>query len=77
MKIILSRKGFDTQYGGIPNLILPDGKLIYFPIGDKISKIKYSDIQPNIVGYNNLYEVIRDLNAKKIKENHFFLIKKL
>ena len=70
MKIILSRKGFDTQYGGIPNLILPNGKLLSFPIGDKKSVIKYTDINPNIENYTNLYDLIIDLNGKKTKENH-------
>lgn len=31
-KIILSRKGFDSQYGGRPSPILPDGTMISFPI---------------------------------------------
>lgn len=32
MKIILSRKGFDSGYGGIASPILPDGTMISFPI---------------------------------------------
>jgi hypothetical protein len=32
MKIILSRKGFDSQYGGHPSPILPDGRLLSIPI---------------------------------------------
>lgn len=32
MKVILSRKGFDSTYGGYPSLILPDGELISLPI---------------------------------------------
>lgn len=32
MKIILSRKGFDSAYGKVPNPILPDGRLIPLPI---------------------------------------------
>lgn len=32
MKIILSRKGFDSQFGGEGNPILPDGTLLSFPI---------------------------------------------
>jgi hypothetical protein len=32
MKVILSRKGFDSASGGIPSLILPDGTLISLPI---------------------------------------------
>jgi hypothetical protein len=32
MKIILSRKGFDASYGGVPSPILPDGVLCPLPI---------------------------------------------
>ena len=32
MKVILSRKGFDSSYGGYPSIILPSGKMISFPI---------------------------------------------
>lgn len=32
MKIIFSRKGFDSQYGGVPSPILPDGTLLPLPI---------------------------------------------
>lgn len=32
MKIILSRKGFDSQYGGYPSPVLPDGQLLSMPI---------------------------------------------
>jgi hypothetical protein len=32
MKIILSRKGFDDQYGKHPSIILPNGRMISFPI---------------------------------------------
>ena len=33
MKVIFSRKGFDSSYGGSPSIILPDGKtMISFPI---------------------------------------------
>ena len=28
MKVILSRKGFDSEYGGGPSPILPDGELL-------------------------------------------------
>jgi hypothetical protein len=31
-KIILSRKGYDDQYGGKPSVILPDGTMLSFPI---------------------------------------------
>jgi Nucleotide modification associated domain 3 len=32
MKISISRKGFDSQYGRIPSPILPDGRLVPLPI---------------------------------------------
>lgn len=32
MKLILSRKGFDSVYGGMPSPILPDGTLVPLPI---------------------------------------------
>lgn len=40
MKVILSRKGFDSEYGGHPSPILQDGRLVSLPIpsgGDSIS----------------------------------------
>ena len=35
MKIILSRKGFDSSSGGIPSPILPSGRLCSLPIPDR------------------------------------------
>jgi Nucleotide modification associated domain 3 len=32
MKLVLSRKGFDSGYGGMPSPILPDGRLLPLPI---------------------------------------------
>jgi len=32
MKIILSRKGFDSTYGGFPSPIFEDGRMISLPI---------------------------------------------
>jgi hypothetical protein len=45
MKIILSRKGFDSSYGRCPSPILPDGTLLSFPIpADGKTKFKLSDL---------------------------------
>ena len=44
MKIILSRKGFDSQYGGIPSPIMPDGTLLSFPIPEKDSGVSYKNL---------------------------------
>lgn len=44
MKLILSRKGFDSSAGGCPSPILPDGRLLTLPIPDRHSLIRYGDI---------------------------------
>lgn len=44
MKLILSRKGFDSSAGGVPSPIFPDGRMLSFPIPDKKSAIAYEDI---------------------------------
>ncbi|WP_267939832.1 hypothetical protein [Paraburkholderia flagellata] len=38
MKIIFSRKGFDSQYGGVPSPILPDGSLQTSPIPSRYGR---------------------------------------
>lgn len=35
MKLILSRKGFDTHNGGGPSPILPDGRMLSLPIPER------------------------------------------
>lgn len=52
MKIILSRKGFDSSNGGYPSPILPDGTMLSLPIPS--DEIPYSDIQYNGVAYSDL-----------------------
>ncbi len=50
MKVILSRKGFDSSFGGYPSIILPDGTYVSFSIpGDK-DELPYGDIHA-IDGY--------------------------
>ncbi|MEE0949997.1 hypothetical protein [Streptococcus equinus] len=44
MKIILSRKGFDSKAGGIPSPILPDGTLLSLPIPSKYDELQYKDV---------------------------------
>ncbi len=46
MKIILSRKGFDAQYGGKPSPIFPDGRALSLPIPTSArSPIDFADVQ--------------------------------
>ncbi len=65
MKIILSRKGFDSGYGGYPSPILPDGRLLSFPIPDLNSPIKYSDLY--LSQNKNFTELISELIGSEIK----------
>lgn len=46
MKIVLSRKGFDSKYGGCASPILPDGRLVSLPIPTRDrSSIRYGELQ--------------------------------
>lgn len=44
MKLILSRKGFDSGYGGMPSPILPDGRLVPLPIPISHDRYTLADI---------------------------------
>ncbi len=72
MKIILSRKGFDSTSGGCPSFIIGD-KLISLPIPDEHTNLEYNNVQ--ICGYN-LGEILKKskikpkLNGKEITTCH-------
>jgi hypothetical protein len=71
MKIILSRKGFDSASGGQPSPIMPDGTLLSLPIpsGDDDNVNTYSSLYWNEISY---YEIIHSLKPKtKIKPDDF------
>ena len=53
MKVILSRKGFDSSNGGIASPIMPDGTLLSMPIPSDDS-VSYSDISWNGITYSDL-----------------------
>lgn len=60
MKVILSRKGFDGQYGGQASPILPDGTLLSMPIPSTDEK-KYNELYWEGLSY---LEIIKQLNPK-------------
>ena len=68
MKIIFSRKGFDSASGGKPSPILPDGRMVSLPIPDKDSSIRYSDISWQEF---NLGSLVSDLTNGKIPASYF------
>jgi len=69
MKIILSRKGFDSSYGGQPSPILPDGTFLSLPIPSRNDEIKFTDIY---FKGKNYYDIIHELKpSSKIQEKYF------
>ena len=68
MKIILSRKGFDSQYGKQPSPILPDGTLLSLPIPSDNDETKFRDLYYN---EKSFFQIIIELNNKtKIKKDY-------
>lgn len=68
MKIILSRKGFDSKYGKQPSPILPNGELLSFPIPAKGEQIKYSELRDKEKSY---LQMIQELNPKTRIDNKY------
>ena len=63
MKIILSRKGFDSKNGGFPSPVLPDGKMMSLPIpieGDW----SYNDL--TAPGMKNYAEIMEETMCQPI-----------
>lgn len=68
MRLILSRKGFDSGSGGCPSPILPDGRLYSLPIPDKTSGIAYRDLYINKY---NMADIICALTGDSRRQRHF------
>ena len=62
MKLIFSRKGFDSQYGGVPSPILSDGTLLPLPIPSRQGR-SLRDIQSSA---GPLHTLVSDLTGGKI-----------
>lgn len=58
MKIILSRKGFDSGYGGCASPIFPDGSMASLPIPEANARHRMSNLT---CGVHNLGIIARDL----------------
>ena len=57
MKIILSRKGFDSSNGGCASPIMPDGTLLSMPIPTN-DDVSFADIAWNGVAYSDILKQI-------------------
>ena len=62
MKICLSRKGFDSQYGRIPSPILPDGSIVPLPIPAAHDSFTMEDL--NLPGVD-LGGLLADLSGRR------------
>lgn len=67
MKLILSRKGFDSSSGGVPSPIFPDGRLLSLPIPDKNSPVAYENIFYN---GSSIGKLVSDLTKGRIRPDY-------
>lgn len=61
MKVILSRKGMDSEAGGMASPILPDGTLLSLPIPDENSNQQYGELYYK---GHSFREIIHQLNPR-------------
>lgn len=66
MKIILSRKGFDSSSGGVPSPIFDDGQMISLPIPASQSPISYCDIDSRV---GNIGDIVETLTSGRTNKN--------
>lgn len=66
MKIILSRKGFDSEAGGCASPIFPGGSMASFPIPWATAKHQMKEV---VCRGHNLGDVARDLTRRRLLKN--------
>lgn len=67
MKIVFSRKGFDSKFGGVPSPIFPDGRICSLPIPDKSASVRYHDLRWD---EDSLGTVVEDLTQRRLLREH-------
>ncbi len=65
-KLILSRKGFDSKFGGCPSPIFPDGTMYSLPIPSPGASITYGDLHH---GNINIGQAVEDLTRRRSRLN--------
>ena len=68
MRLILSRKGFDSGAGGCPSPIFPDGTMLSLPIPDKGSPVPYRELVYRGI---NVGRLIVDLTGDAKRLRHY------
>lgn len=58
MKVILSRKGFDSKHGGVPSPIFANGRLLSLPIPCKRDRTTFEDVR---FGHIDVGRLVEDL----------------
>lgn len=64
LKIVFSRKGFDSGFGGCPSPIFPDGQMVSLPIPGGRAPWRYEGIQGPT---GSIGEVVRDLTGGQLR----------
>ena len=69
MRIILSRKGFDSSAGSGASAspIFEDGSMVSMPIPDRASRQCYADLRSPIVEYENLGEIVDRMPTRAVR----------
>lgn len=68
MKVIFSRKGFDSSSGYGCSLILPDGKLLSLPIPSRDDKDEYERLLFDGISYKDIIRMIHPQGYKKLSD---------
>ena len=66
MRLIFSRKGFDSQYGGVPSPIFPDGSFLSIPIPSQEDARHLGDV---CHGDINIGDLVADLTNNRINRH--------
>ncbi len=61
MKLILSRKGFDSKFGGCASPIFGDGTFMSLPIPEKSGRVSFSGIGGN----GRIGAIVEDLTYRR------------
>ena len=69
MRVILSRKGFDSGNGGMPSPIMPDGTLLSLPIPSEAGNVTYHDIMFRGRTYYDIIQELSPAAAKRIENS--------
>ena len=71
MKVILSRKGFDSGYGGWASPILPDGRMLSLPIPARDGVVSYDELSAGDgVSYLDIMRQLRRGHEDRLVLSH-------